>query len=102
MLYVLGPLGQLTALNLADGSKKWSYQTGPAVLGETGSNGSPSIGADGTVYIVASDTLHHTSALYAMDPSTGQPKWTYALPGTSNADTATPSIGPDGPIYFFE
>jgi len=69
----------------AIGSLKWSYATG-AEIGAS----SPSIGADGTVYIGSWD-----GNLYAIDP-TGGVKWTYQ---TGDRVYSSPTVGSDGTIY---
>jgi outer membrane protein assembly factor BamB len=101
-LYVLGQTGQLTALDMATGATRWTYQAPTSVPGEGVSNSSPSIGGDGIVYFVACDSLQRTSSLFAMDPVSGQPKWTYKPSGSTRADSTTPTIGPDGTVYFVD
>ncbi|MDD5143753.1 PKD domain-containing protein [Methanoregula sp.] len=73
------------AVYASDGTKKWKSSTSIGVE----IYGSPTIGADGTIY-VASD------ALYAFD-SQGTLKWKNT---TGTANYATPAIGPDGTIYI--
>jgi|GEM_PF-999039 len=53
---------------------------------------SPSIAADGTIYIGSTD--HN---LYAVSSSTGAIKWKYDLGGTIHA---SPAIGDDGTVYI--
>jgi outer membrane protein assembly factor BamB len=62
----------------------WSYTTG-AAIGE-----SPSIAADGTIYVGSSD-----KKLYAIDPS-GTLRWTFAA---AAGVASSPVIGADGTIY---
>ena len=62
-LYVTSALGQLTALNPADGAVLWTQQ-----LGNTGS-GAPSY-ADGLVYLVSGDTTG-----WAVEAETGRVRW---------------------------
>lgn len=56
--------------------------------------GSPTIAADGTIYITGGN-------LYAITPS-GAAKWQFPIPGNSFEDysDATPAIAADGTIYF--
>lgn len=73
----------LYAIN-PDGTKKWEYTTGGVV-------NTPSVGADGTIYVGSDD-----SNLYAVKPN-GQKKWIFHTNGTiKNSGLA---IGADGTIY---
>ena len=94
-IYVLGPQGQLTALNPANGSVKWKFQT--PIAG--GNRAAPAIGADGTVYILGASILGN--ALYAVNPADGTLKWTFAIDQFTLGDPrdATPTIGADGTVY---
>lgn len=65
-----------------DGSLKWSFATGLCV--------SPSIGADGTLYL--GSTEHR---LYALWPD-GSVKWSFATDGYV---CSSPAIGEDGTVY---
>src|SRR5438874_13645450 len=58
-------------------------------------NGSPAIGADGTVYITSTD-----GKLYAINPN-GQAShnWAVDLHNTSGQVLSSPTIGVDGAIY---
>ncbi|MGB8226582.1 MAG: C10 family peptidase [Sedimentisphaerales bacterium] len=84
-----------------DSSTSQSYlacinrQTGLLVEARPDCGGSPSIGADGTVYIGGLSTF------YALDPAhiTGLPKWTKPM-GSSTVAFNTPMIGRDGTIYL--
>ena len=71
----------LYALN-PDGSQKWKSAMG-------GSLYTPSIGADGTIYIGAS------TSLYALNPDSSQ-KWVFVA---SSSVYGAPAIGVDGTIY---
>lgn len=65
----------------------WNYNTGSAIYGY----GSPTIGADGTIYIGKD-----TGVLYAINPD-GTLKWNYTAGGLLRS---SPTIGADGTIYF--
>ena len=56
---------KLYAVN-PDGTKKWEFETGDAVLS------SPSIGSDGTVYVGSFD-----NKLYAINPKNGYKLWEF-------------------------
>ena len=66
------------------GTTKWSYATGNVIYS------SPTISADGTIYVGSSD-----NSLYAINPD-GTKKWSYA---TGNGIYSSPAIGADGTIY---
>lgn len=80
-LYVGGE--KLYALNLS-GAKRWEFAAGRYVRNH------PVIGADGTVYVGASD-----GNFYALTPE-GSPKWNLFTGATSDY---SPAIGGDGTIY---
>ncbi len=98
--------GRLHAFT-ADGSKRWSFQTEASANLQGAVFASPSIGADGTVYIAGL----YDPTLYALDPADGSVKWacSFALypenPNDPNgAKTGgwpftSPVVGPDGTIY---
>jgi outer membrane protein assembly factor BamB/subtilisin family serine protease len=77
-----GDIGEFT-LTLVD--SQWQYTTGDSVTC------SPSVGADGTVYVGSND-----NSIYALGPG-GAVKWKYA--GLSIFDTGAAAVGPDGTIY---
>jgi outer membrane protein assembly factor BamB len=54
--------------------------------------GSPTVGADGTVYVGSDD--HH---VYAVDGATGAKKWAF---NTGGSVYPSPAIGADGTIYI--
>ena len=84
-LYVKAQDGNLYAVNAANGSVKWTFPV-PGV-----SYAPPSVGADGTVYIGADN-----SVLYAVSPG-GAQKWTF----TADAAIYTaPAIDGSGNLYF--
>jgi len=82
-LYVATTLG-LFALD-RQGEIKWSRRFDPGI------SGSPSVAADGTVYVHVDD-----DALYAYTPS-GKERWRCPIPGVS---FSSPSIGADGTVYL--
>ena len=76
-----------------DGSPRWKFKTGDLI------RASPSIGADGTIYVASYD-----GRLYAVDPD-GSERWSVVVmripegfEGSADVNSA-PSIGPDGAIY---
>ncbi|MDH5186935.1 MAG: PQQ-binding-like beta-propeller repeat protein [candidate division WOR-3 bacterium] len=78
----------LFAIN-PDSTLKWTYQISDEFYS------SPSIGADGTIYI---GTGEDNGYLYAIKP-TGSLKWRYRI-GRDEDIFSTPTIGSDGSVYF--
>lgn len=78
-----GSLGGYVFALTSAGALKWQYQIG-------GTQASPSIGADGTIYIGSGNGY-----LYAFNP-TGALKWRYQTGGIGVSSAA---IGTDGTIY---
>jgi PKD repeat protein len=74
----------LYAIN-PDGTLKWTYTAKNYI------NGSPALGADGTIYIGSSD-----NKVYAINPD-GTLKWTYT---TGNIINSSPAIAADGTLYI--
>jgi outer membrane protein assembly factor BamB len=75
-----------------EGDRKWIFTAGGSI------RSSPAIGPDGTIYFGSDD-----GKFYALNPSNGQPKWTYTyiVPGLSSVPiSCSPAIGSDGTIYF--
>jgi outer membrane protein assembly factor BamB len=68
----------------ADGSLKWTYETGNSLFA------SPAVGSDGTIYFGSEDRQ-----IYAINPA-GILKW--AIP-TKSVFTSSAAIGADGTIY---
>jgi outer membrane protein assembly factor BamB len=68
-----------------DGTVKWAYDTGSAIME------SPTIGPDGTIYAGSLDY-----SLYAINPD-GSPKWSFV---TNYMVESCPAISQDGTIYF--
>ena len=85
-VYVLSNDGKLHALN-ADGTARWDLALGSNV----NSASAPALAYDGTVYVGSVD-----AALHAVSPD-GTLKWTFATQGEY---VGSPTIGPDGTIYF--
>lgn len=83
-IYVGSWDGNLYALNPADGSEKWRFETGAAILS------SVAIGYDGAVYFGSCD-----NSVYAVNPD-GTLKWNLL---TGDDVDSTPAIGPDGMVY---
>ena len=83
-VYVGSADGKLYALNSHDGTLKWQYETGRAILS------SPAIGPDGTIYVGAYD-----NKLYAIKTD-GSYKWSFL---TGGFIYSSPAIGGDGTIY---
>jgi outer membrane protein assembly factor BamB len=91
-------LGQQAVVTMVDssGRKIWQSRIGkPAMRSDGGSLvvGSPTIAADGTIYVVVSN-----QGVFALDPVDGHVLWTFA----SIHDLADPTIGQDGTIYELE
>lgn len=76
--------GNTYALNVADGSLKWSYTT-------NATESSPAVGSDGTIYIGATN-----SKLYALNPN-GTLKWSAT---TGSLIKSSPSVAPNGIVYI--
>lgn len=77
---------RVTALDGVTGAIKWSV-----VLDGVNAAGM-AVAADGTLFV----TLENTGKLVALNPADGSEKWTYQA-GTT---PSSPSIGPDGVVYF--
>lgn len=66
-------------------NKKWQHSAGNFM------NGTPVVGADGTVYVSSSD-----KNVYALNPSNGSEKWHYT---TGLFVGVSPAVGVDGTVY---
>lgn len=80
-----GDNGRVVALDKTTGKAKWEF-----VLRSL-TRSSPSIGADGTIYTVAGNTL------YALDSADGNSIWEITL---GKFGVSSPAIGSDGTVYF--
>src|SRR5688572_10504577 len=83
----------------ADGSQRWAFSTlSSSTPGKILS--SPSVAADGTVYIGvevgSSSSAAPSGMLMAIHPS-GSLKWSFTAPDWIDS---APAIAPDGTIYF--
>jgi outer membrane protein assembly factor BamB len=110
-IYVVSGAGKLFAI-APNGTVKWTVPTGPAV------KAAPALGADGTVYLASMNgKLYAVAPPAGPDVREGSVRWTFdfsAYPGQTPAVTASvpppgadgkgsgasPTIGPDGTIYF--
>ncbi len=92
-VYVCSQDGKLYALG-QDGSELWSFATGG--FGVIGGSilASPTIAADGTIYIAGL----YDSNLYALDPNDGSKKWVCHF-DSNGWLFASPVIAPDGTVY---
>jgi len=82
-IYTTSLEGFLYALDSATGKEKWRFDTNGQCYG------SPTIGADGTVYFPGHE------GLYAVNGKSGKRKW--CIPNCNMF--GTPALGPDGTIY---
>jgi len=106
-IYVGASNGSVYAIDHLTGKHKWVFKTGGPVLT------TPAIGNNGVIYVGSND-----GKLYALNPD-GTKKWIWDRnkgkpnrPGTiqdiwggsdrcsGNSITSSPTIGPDGVIYF--
>ncbi len=77
--------GALVALNPADGSEKWKFETAARV------QTAPAVGFDGTIYFGTD-----TEELFALRPN-GTQRWVFEVGGDIQS---SPTIAPDGTVYF--
>jgi outer membrane protein assembly factor BamB len=99
---------KLFAYNTDNGSKKWEFNLDQALSAvNVGGNPrqvfcSPSVGADGTVYIAIRDLqstgVNRRSFLFAIN-SSGTAKWNYAFGYDVNFNYITIAVGQDGNVY---
>jgi outer membrane protein assembly factor BamB len=85
-IYLKGDDGYLYALNPADGTQKWRFNTHGV------SYGSASVAPDGTIYVPSGDNF-----LYAVNPADGSQKWSYEA---DNQLYTAPAIDAAGNLYF--
>lgn len=92
-LYIGCADGRLYALSTADGSQKWTFDTGrvSAIYCD------PAVGPDGTIYVGSTylQTLQD-SVLYAVAPD-GTKRWVVSAAGSIEG---APAIATDGTLYF--
>ncbi len=90
--------GEASALS-ADGSRElWHVALGSGgggLFGASGGKAAPALGPDGTVYVAVDDTGTTVTA-YALDPATGNAKWSAAGSGTGNGGGGFGGFGASG------
>ena len=69
----------------AEGALRW-------VVRSVGSDGGPSIGADGTAYVASGSSITAIAA-------NGSIRWSFTEPSSGQGVIAGPTVGPDGNIY---
>ena len=86
------PTVSLFALNHIDGSAKWTFVSNSGFY----NRGSPALGADGTIYIIADHNL------YSLHPVDGRINWSFTASTNILMGNAQPNaaIGSDGVVYF--
>jgi outer membrane protein assembly factor BamB len=101
-VFVCSQDGTLYAL-APDGTELWTFQTaaGTGTISTGSILASPAIGIDGTIFISGLNDAN----LYALDPNTGDVKWTCPFTDTNKPydsrlqPFASPVVAPDGTIY---
>jgi hypothetical protein len=95
-VYVNDAIGFVYAL-APDGALKWVTR-----VGDTGSDGPVTVGADGSIYVPTTAPTgvasYHDGAIVALNPD-GTQKWKFIAANTITV-RAGPNVGPDGKIYF--
>jgi len=81
--------GKLYALNPANGSRKWTFDTGPSAI-----TASPAIGTNGTLYIGVGSV--NNPKFYSVNTN-GTTNWIFT---TGSRVRSSAALGPDGTIYF--
>ena len=87
--------GRVYGVAMADGSRRWEYQAGGAIMGGPSIGPDPNNGED-TVYIVVRHSPTQ-SAIHAIRASDGEGKWVHVLP---NVSRCTPTIDQNGVLYI--
>lgn len=100
---------RLFAYDITNGNIKWSFDVNGALAALNSGGGvrlvyaSPSVGADGNIYIVARDLKNPGAArksfVFAISPA-GVLEWSYNFGIDANINYITPAIGADGNIYL--
>ena len=96
-LYVATESGSLHAINIIDGTEKWTFPDSDPAVATTGDFPSdPALNDSGdTVYIAERDGS--TRRILAIDTSDGTQKWTY---GTDRTDESSPAVDRNGVVYI--
>ena len=81
--------GLLLALDSADGTELWRYETEPGGVGAV-----PAVGFDGTIYLAT--TAHK---LIALRPD-GSELWVFEPGGTNRTSRSSPTIAENGTLYY--
>ena len=99
---------QLFAYDVTNGDLKWSFDVNGALASLNPDGGvrlvyaSPSVGADGSVYVAVRDLrnagANRKTFLFAID-NTGSLKWSYNFGIDANINYITPAIDSDGNVY---
>lgn len=99
---------KLFAYDVTNGNMKWSFDVNGALASLNSGGGvrlvyaSPSVGADGSIYVAVRDLKNSGAArksfVLAISP-TGSLKWSFNFGIDANINYITPAIGADGNIY---
>jgi len=87
---VLVPADGLYALNPADGQPRWHFKRGAKEC-----KASPSVGPDGTIYIVIGQ-----DSIYAVNPGDGSSRWRNGFQYANEMSFSAPAIDQQGDIYL--
>ena len=94
------PTGGVLRSFTLGGTQSWAMAAGGVDNGGMQGQRQPVVGPDGTVYMTSWSTFRDPcdgSCLYAFDPASGAPKWTYSVfPSNGMSE---PTVGSDGTIY---
>ncbi len=100
---------QLKAYDATSGSVKWSFNVNDALAARNSGGGvrliyaSPTVGANGDIYVVARDLKNSGTArksfLFAIS-SDGSLHWAYAFGIDANLNYVTPAVDANGYIYI--
>lgn len=103
-VYIGSTSGKLHALNESTGLEKpgWNFS-----LPNSSIYSSPVIGADGTIYVGASQLSGTTFTdpdsfrLYAINPADGSTKWSFGSAADTWGIWSSPALSPDGNAVYF-